>query len=41
MFNPIRIEYIVEKVKEHFSVNDREVNCFKNLKFLDIGCGVD
>ena len=39
MFNPIRIEYIVEKVKEHFSVNDREVNCFKNLKFLDIGCG--
>ncbi len=39
MFNPIRIEYIVEKVKEHFSIDDRKVNYFKNLKFLDIGCG--
>ena len=39
MFNPIRIEYIIEKVKEHFSIDDRKVNYFKNLKFLDIGCG--
>ena len=39
MFNPIRIEYIIENIKKHFkSINNKEIN-FKNLKILDIGCG--
>ena len=40
MFNPIRIEYILDKrVSKHFKIN-REMNLFlKNLEILDIGCG--
>ena len=38
MFNPIRIEYILEKTSNHFQRNDNELP-FKGLKFLDIGCG--
>ena len=39
MFNPIRIEYIVEKIKEHINANDENNINFKNLNILDIGCG--
>ncbi len=38
MFNPIRIEYILEKTSNHFKRGDNELP-FKGLKFLDIGCG--
>ena len=37
MFNPIRIEYITEKIKQHYKINDNAV--LKNLNILDIGCG--
>ena len=39
MFNPIRIEYIVEKIKEHLNVNDENNKYFQDLNILDIGCG--
>jgi 2-polyprenyl-6-hydroxyphenyl methylase/3-demethylubiquinone-9 3-methyltransferase len=39
MFNPIRIEYIVEKIKEHFKINGRGENFLNGLNILDIGCG--
>ena len=38
MFNPIRIEYILEKVSNHFAIRDENFP-LKGLKFLDIGCG--
>ena len=38
MFNPIRIEYILEKASNHFKRKDRSLP-LKGLKFLDIGCG--
>ena len=38
MFNPIRIEYILEKVSKHFDKRDENFP-LKGLKFLDIGCG--
>ncbi len=39
MFNPIRIEYITEKIKHHFSIKKNKHKCLDNLKILDIGCG--
>ena len=39
MFNPIRIEYIVEKIKEHFKIKGRGENFLNGLNILDIGCG--
>ena len=38
MFNPIRLEYIIEKIKYHFQINDKN-NFLNNLSILDIGCG--
>ena len=38
MFNPIRIEYILDKTSGHFKRNDKKLP-LKGLKFLDIGCG--
>ena len=38
MFNPIRIEYILEKTSAHFQRSNKEFP-LKGLKFLDIGCG--
>ena len=38
MFNPIRIEYILNKTSKHFDINDKKLP-LKGLKFLDIGCG--
>ena len=39
MFNPIRIEYIIDKIKHHFKVNDNKLNFLEELSILDIGCG--
>jgi 2-polyprenyl-6-hydroxyphenyl methylase / 3-demethylubiquinone-9 3-methyltransferase len=39
MFNPIRIEYILDKIKQHFKVNDNKLNFLEELNILDIGCG--
>jgi len=39
MFNPIRIEYITEKIKKHFKINDHKSSPFNELNILDIGCG--
>ena len=39
MFNPIRIEYILETTKDHFHIKDNSNEPLKNLRVLDIGCG--
>ena len=39
MFNPIRIDYIFEKIKTHFNLEYQKENFLKGLKILDIGCG--
>ena len=39
MFNPIRIEYITEKIKKHFKIKKDKINSLDGLKVLDIGCG--
>ena len=39
MFNPIRIEYILEQITEHFKIDTKKNNSLKNLQILDIGCG--
>ena len=39
MFNPIRIEYITEKIKQHFQINDNKAKFLNGLNILDIGCG--
>ena len=39
MFNPIRIEYIVEEISKHFKLNRNKKFLLKDLAILDIGCG--
>ena len=39
MFNPIRIEYITDKIKQHFDIQKNKANYLEGLKILDIGCG--
>ncbi len=39
LFNPIRIEYILEKIKYHFNLKSKNNNSLRNLDILDIGCG--
>jgi len=39
MFNPIRIEYIVEEISKHFKLNRNKKFLLKDLTILDIGCG--
>ena len=39
MFNPIRIEYILEEIAKHFRLNREKKLLLKNLEILDIGCG--
>ena len=39
MFNPIRIEYITEKIKDHFKIKEDNPTFLKGLNILDIGCG--
>ena len=38
MFNPIRIEYINDKIMEHFSL-EKKNNFLADFSILDIGCG--
>ena len=39
MFNPIRIEYITENIKQHFKLDNKKTSYLDGLKILDIGCG--
>ena len=39
MFNPIRIEYILDEIAKHFKIKKERKDFLKNLKILDIGCG--
>ena len=39
LFNPIRIEYITQKIKQHFQLENSKSNFLEGLKILDIGCG--
>ena len=39
MFNPIRIEYIVENIKKHYKIETDKLNSLTGLNILDIGCG--
>ena len=39
MFNPIRIEYLLEKIKDHFKIDNNAPIPLQDLKILDIGCG--
>jgi|TARA_B100001093_G_C26443384_1_gene849118 2-polyprenyl-6-hydroxyphenyl methylase / 3-demethylubiquinone-9 3-methyltransferase len=39
MFNPIRIEYILDKITNHFKLDREKKLPLKNLEILDIGCG--
>ena len=39
MFNPIRIEYITDKIKQHYNIQKDKTDYLKGLKILDIGCG--
>ena len=39
MFNPIRIEYITDKIKAHFKLKEDKFNYLEGLNILDIGCG--
>ena len=38
-FNPVRLQYIKEKVCENFDLDTKDPHAFKGLRFLDIGCG--
>ena len=38
-FNPVRLEYIKEKVCENFDRDVKDPKAFKGLRILDIGCG--
>ena len=39
MFNPIRIEYILEEITKHFKLEKNKNFLLKDLEILDIGCG--
>ena len=39
MFNPTRIEYITDKIKEYFKLKNKKDKFLKGLKILDIGSG--
>ena len=39
MFNPIRIQYIMEKIEQHFKTSSSKPNFLNKLNILDIGCG--
>ena len=38
-FNPVRQEYLVDKIKNHFSILPNGSYPFKKLSLLDVGCG--
>ena len=39
MFNPIRIDYILDEISKHFKIDRNDTQFLKQLKILDIGCG--
>ena len=39
MFNPVRIEYILEEISKHFKIKHEKKLLLENLNILDIGCG--
>ncbi len=39
LFNPVRIEYILDNIKIHFNIQNKKGLLLNNLKVLDIGCG--
>ena len=39
MFNPIRIEYILDQITKHFKFDRKKNQLLKGLNVLDIGCG--
>ena len=39
MFNPIRVEYITNMIKQHFKISNGKANFLNGLNILDIGCG--
>ena len=39
MFNPIRIKYITDTIKNHLNIKKDQVNYLEGLRVLDIGCG--
>ena len=39
LFNPVRIEFIKNKLISHFNLNPNNQRPLKKLKILDIGCG--
>ncbi|MGH6665034.1 MAG: bifunctional 2-polyprenyl-6-hydroxyphenol methylase/3-demethylubiquinol 3-O-methyltransferase UbiG [Pseudolabrys sp.] len=38
-FNPVRIAYIRDKAAERFARDPKKLDCLKELRILDIGCG--
>ena len=38
-FNPIRIEYITNNIRNHFKIKKNKTNFLQGLNILDIGCG--
>ena len=38
-FNPIRQEYLIDQISNHFNLNLDEDKPLNNLKILDVGCG--
>jgi len=39
MFNPIRIEYILDNIKQHLKITKNKNSFLDGLNILDIGCG--
>ena len=39
IFNPVRLDYITEKIKAHFNSKIKGALNLSNIKILDIGCG--
>ena len=39
MFNPVRIEYILEKICEYYKLSEKKSFPLEKIKILDIGCG--
>ena len=38
-FNPVRLSYIIQTIKDHFAINSENNKPLKGLSILDIGCG--
>ena len=39
IFNPVRLDYITEKIRAHFNFKKRSALSLSDIKILDIGCG--